>query len=157
MNGFLVSAEFAARARLTPASFTRQLEMPFPHQVGLLLNRRTGSLQDEVNGFWEVLTGQPLATGVSCAALCKARQELNPDAFLALNERLLEAFAQAFPLPRWHGLGVLAADGSTPRLPLGLEARRQCHLFQIPTAPIPVHLVRVILANDETAVLATSL
>ena len=68
--------------------------------MGLLLNLRKGSLQDEVNGFWEVLTGQPLATGVSASALCKARQKLDPYAIWALNERLLGAFAQAFPLRR---------------------------------------------------------
>lgn len=113
----MVSAEFAARARLTPAAFTRHRELPLPHLVGLLLNLRKGSLQDEVNGFWEVLTGQPLATGVSAAALCQARQKLDPNALLALNERLLGAFAQAFPLRRWHGLRVLATDGSTLRLP----------------------------------------
>jgi hypothetical protein len=87
----------------------------------LLLNLRKGSLQDEVNGFWEVLTGQPLATGVSAAALCKARQKLDPYALWGLNERLLGAFAEAFPVRRWHGLRVLATDGSTLRLPRSPE------------------------------------
>ena len=117
----MFSAEFAARARLTPAAFTRQRELPLPHLVGLLLNLRKGSLQDEVNGFWEVLTGQPLATGVSAAALCKARQKLDPYALWGLNERLLGAFAEAFPVRRWHGLRVLATDGSTLRLPRSPE------------------------------------
>ena len=94
----MFSAEFADRARLTPTAFTRQRELPLPHLVGLLLNLRKGSLQDEVNGFWEVLTGQPMATGVSAAALCKARQKLDPYALCVLNARLLGAFAQAFPL-----------------------------------------------------------
>jgi hypothetical protein len=261
---------FAACARLTPAAFTRQRELPLPLLVGLLLNLRKGRLQDEVNGFWEVLTGQPLATGVSAAALCKARQKLDPYALWGLNERLLGAFANAFPRRRWHGLRVLATDGSTlrlprspaviahfgappsgstiplgrlsqrvdvlngvvvdaelaaydvgervlasehleatapqdlvlydrgypafwlfarhyplerdfcARLPLGFstqvtaflasgarsavitltptaEAVRQCRWYDIPTAPIPVRLVRVTLANGETEVLATSL
>ena len=113
----MFSAEFADRARLTPTAFTRQRELPLPHLVGLLLNLRKGSLQDEVNGFWEVLTGQPLATGVSAAAVCKARQKLDPYALCVLNARLLGAFAQAFPLRRWHGLRVLATDGSSLRLP----------------------------------------
>ena len=113
----MFSAEFAARARLTPTAFTRHRELPLPHLVGLLVNLRKGRLQDEVNGFWEVLTGQPLATGVSAAALCKARQKLEPYALWGLNERLLGAFAQGFPLRRWHGLRVLATDGSTLRLP----------------------------------------
>jgi len=92
--------------------------LPLPHLVGLQLNLRKGSLQDEVNGFWEVLTGQPLAIGVSATAVCKARQKLDPGALWGLNERLLAAVAQAFPMRRWHGLSVLATDGSTLRLPL---------------------------------------
>ncbi len=104
----------ASPLRLSPANGI----CLYPSAVGLLLNLRKGSLQDEVNGFWEVLTGQPLASGVSAAAICKARQKLDPWALWGLNERLVAAFAQAFPLRRWHGLRVLATDGSTLRLPL---------------------------------------
>jgi hypothetical protein len=38
-----------------------------------------------LDGFWEVLTGEPLAQGVSSAsAFCQARQKLNPSALLIL-------------------------------------------------------------------------
>jgi hypothetical protein len=69
----LSSPEFAHSARLSPGDFTRQRALPLPQRVGLLLNLRKGTLQAELDGFWEVLTGEPLAQGVSASALCQAR------------------------------------------------------------------------------------
>ena len=111
------SPAFADSARLSPGDFTRQRALPLPQLIGLLLNLRKGTLQDELDGFWEVLTGEPLARGVSASALCQARQKLNPSALLGLNERLVRTFADQFCLRRWHGWRLLATDGSTVRLP----------------------------------------
>jgi hypothetical protein len=113
----LSSPEFAATARLSAKDFTRQRSLPLPHLVALLLNLRKGAIQDEVDGFWEVLTGEPLAQGVSASAFCQARQKFNPQALLGLNEYLMKTFAAAFVLRRWHGWRLLAVDGSTARLP----------------------------------------
>lgn len=113
----MFSLEFAASARLGASDFTRERALPLPQLIGLLLNLRKGTLQDELDGFWAVLTGAPLARGVSASALCQARQKLNPLALCGLNERLVRAFAQAFALRRWHGWRLLATDGSTLRLP----------------------------------------
>jgi len=113
----LSSPEFAANARLSTKDFTRQRSLPLPHLVALLLNLRKGAIQDEVDGFWEVLTGEPLAQGVSTSAFCQARQKFNPQALLGLNECLVKTFAAAFVLRRWHGWRLLAVDGSTARLP----------------------------------------
>lgn len=63
-----------------PPAFLRHQTQPIPDgdrrglsgYVWWRLNRRKGRLPEEVNGFWEVFTGQTLATGVSAAALCKA-------------------------------------------------------------------------------------
>ena len=57
------SPEFAANARLSTKDFTRQRSLPLPHLVALLLNLRKGTIQDEVDGFWEVLTGEPRTQG----------------------------------------------------------------------------------------------
>lgn len=111
------SPEFAANARVSPTDFTRQRSLPLPHLVALLLNLRKGTIQDEVDGFWEVLTGAPLTQGVSASAFCQARQKLNPQALLGLNEHLVKTFSAAFALRRWHGWRLLAADGSMARLP----------------------------------------
>jgi hypothetical protein len=83
----------------------------------MLLNLRKGSIGDELDRFFEVLHDQPLADGVSPSAFCQARKKLNPRALMALNEPLLAGFERHFSLRLWHGLRLLAVDGSTGRLP----------------------------------------
>jgi hypothetical protein len=84
----------------------------------LLLNFRKGSLQDELDQFFETLAEtdhkvQSLTPG----ALCRARQKLNPEALNALHHKLLTEIEQRIDLRRWRGLRILAVDGSTGRLP----------------------------------------
>jgi len=83
----------------------------------MLLNLRKGSIGDEVSRFFEVLHDQPLAEAVTPSAFCQARKKLNPDALMALNGALLEGFQRHFSPRLWHGLRLLAVDGSTARLP----------------------------------------
>ncbi len=82
-----------------------------------LLNLRKGANQDELDRFFEVISGQAVIQGVTASALCQARKKLKPGAFLSLNRQLLEGFYRRFAAHRWHGLRVLAVDGSTARLP----------------------------------------
>jgi hypothetical protein len=82
-----------------------------------MLNYRKGTVQDELDQFFETLTACPLAQGVSPAAFCKARRKLKPQAFVQLNEALLDSAAQQLPQARWQGFRLLAVDGSTGRLP----------------------------------------
>lgn len=60
---------------------------------------------------------QPNVKPVTPAALCRARQKLNPHALVWLNDRLVDLASQQLGERRWQGLRVLAVDGSTARLP----------------------------------------
>jgi hypothetical protein len=83
----------------------------------MLLNLRKGSIGDELSRFFEILHDQPLADAVTPSALCQARKKLNPRALMSLNRPLLEGFQRHFSPRLWHGLRLLAVDGSTARLP----------------------------------------
>jgi hypothetical protein len=83
----------------------------------MLLNLRKGSIGDELGRFFEVLHDQPLAEAVTPSAFCQARRKLNPRALMGLNRPLLDAFQRHFSPRLWHGLRLLAVDGSTARLP----------------------------------------
>lgn len=85
--------------------------------VTLLLNLRKGSHEDELSHFFEVVAEQPLADSVTPSALCQARKKLKPSAFMRLNSQLIASFLEHFSPRRWHGLRLLAVDGSTARLP----------------------------------------
>lgn len=82
--------------------------------VGLinLLNR---SLAVELNKFLGLLKGK----GQCCSkqAFSKQREKLAPSAFVALNDALIEEFYSDGLFERFHGLRLLACDGSTFSLP----------------------------------------
>jgi len=93
--------------------------------VSFLLNLRKGSNQDELDRFFEVLWGQPLAESVSKSALTQARAKLSESAFEELNRLLVNNAARALPMRRWHGFRLLAVDGSIfllPNVPAIVEA-----------------------------------
>ncbi|MEJ2388331.1 MAG: IS4 family transposase [Chromatiaceae bacterium] len=114
---FLCSEEFAESARNHASDFTRQRSLPLPLLVAMLLNLRKGSITDELGRFFEILHDQPLAEAVTPSAFCQARKKLNPRALMALNQPLVDGFQRHFSPRLWHGLRLLAVDGSTARLP----------------------------------------
>jgi hypothetical protein len=76
------------------------------------------SLQGELDDFFGRLANQGnLLRAVSKSAFSQARKKLNPSAFRALNEMLLEQWEKQVAVPRWHGLRLLAGDATTLRLP----------------------------------------
>ena len=118
INKFIHSEEFLKQARSKKTDFCRNRALPLPTLIPLLLNFRKGSLQDELDQFFETLAEtdhkvQSLTPG----ALCRARQKLNPEALNALHRTLLTEIEQRIDLRRWRGLRILAVDGSTGRLP----------------------------------------
>ncbi len=113
----LVSEEFRQQAQRKPSDFTRNRSLPLTHLIPLMLNYRKGTVQDELDQFFETVTESPTAPGVSPAAFCKARRKLKPKAFVQLNEPLLESAAKQLPQNLWHSFRLLAVDGSTGRLP----------------------------------------
>lgn len=113
----MASDLFRQQARKKSTDFTRKRSLPLTHLIPLMLNYRKGTLQDELDQFFETVTGSPTSPSVSPAAFCQARRKLKPEAFVVLNEAVLERIAKQFSQPRWHGFRVLAVDGSTARLP----------------------------------------
>lgn len=82
-----------------------------------MLNYRKGTVQDELDQFFESLMGHPMSPSVTSAAFCKARRKVKPEAFTYLNEVLLDSVMKRLPQKRWRGFRLLAVDGSTGRLP----------------------------------------
>jgi hypothetical protein len=120
----LVSDAFRQQAQRNPTDFTRNRSLPLHHLIPLMLNYRKGAIQDELDQFFEVLTQRSVVSTVTPAAFCKARSKLKPQAFVLLNELLLDRAAKTLPQQRWHGFRVLAVDGSTGRLPMTPEIVR---------------------------------
>lgn len=117
----LQSDAFRASARHAdhPTAFTRSRQLPLPALVAVLLTGMRQSVQAELDGFFAHLHEQAaLLRHVSEQAFAKARAKLSADALPQLNDWLIQ---RAAPLiPRWHGLRLVAGDGSALRF--GLRA-----------------------------------
>lgn len=82
-----------------------------------MLNLVRGGLQAELDHFFHSAMGHENPRHVSKSAFCQARKKLKPEALRSLLHHLAVQTKQQLPVPRWHGLRVLAADGSTLRMP----------------------------------------
>jgi len=114
----IASPEFLARNRQTQKDFTRQRKLPFHVLIAFLINFVKGSYQDELDKFFQVINRFDVAQRfVSKVALAKARMKLKFEAFVELNQHLVNYFDKHFQPITWHGFRLLAIDGSTTRLP----------------------------------------
>jgi hypothetical protein len=114
----LESDDFKQRHRRSEKDFTRKRSLTFNLVVLFLLNMVKRSLQDELDEFFKVLSGQAIALRmVSKSAFTQARQKLNYTAFIELNRTQVTYYETRYAPLRWHGLRLLAMDGSMVQLP----------------------------------------
>jgi hypothetical protein len=114
----LNSLDFLQRHRQSDQAFIRQRRLPFVTVVLFLLNLVKRALQDELDEFFNLSRGEVVATQVvSKSAFSQARKKLKAEAFIELNTVQVDYFYTHFPYQNWHGLRLLAVDGSTTQLP----------------------------------------
>lgn len=82
------------------------------------MNQIKGSVQEELDAFLrEGDLPKAECESVSKAAFSKARRYLKPSAFIELNQHLLSNLETQHRLETWHGLRLLAIDGSKVSVP----------------------------------------
>jgi hypothetical protein len=114
----LESDDFKQRHRRSEKDFTRKRSLTFNLVILFLLNMVKRSLQDELDEFFKVLSGQAIALRmVSKSAFTQARQKLNYTAFIELNRTQVTYYETHYAPLRWHGMRLLAMDGSMVQLP----------------------------------------
>jgi Transposase DDE domain len=124
VKALIESRAFAERHRFAETQFTRTRALPVSRVVLFLLNLVQGALQAELDRFGAVLQGVTVATRlVSKAAFSLARRKLHFGAFVEINQVILASFYRHQPVKRWHGLRLLAIDGSTAVLPRSAEVQ----------------------------------
>jgi hypothetical protein len=107
------------RAKRAKNAFTRNRLLPLPVLVAFLLSGVAGSVQTELNRFFAHLANvADQVRIVTAQAFSKARHKLDMFAFHEVNRKLLALIEQEVGIPRWHGLRVVAGDGSKVRLTL---------------------------------------
>jgi hypothetical protein len=90
--------------------------------MSFMLNALNGSIQAELVRFFNVIDDSYLSTkSVSTAAFCKARMKLSHQAFIELNDDLVQTFYETATIDKWQGHRLLAVDGSVTQLPISNE------------------------------------
>ncbi len=92
--------------------------LTFPTLISFHLNLIKGSLQTELNNFFQHINNQKTPTqAVTNSAFGKARKKYSETAFIELLQSVTQQFYQNKNLKKWSGLRVLAVDGSKYLLP----------------------------------------
>ena len=114
----LFAPDFLARHRRCEQDFTRKRSLPFHTVILFLLNLVKRALQDELDEFFKLASGEVVAARtVTKSAFSQARKKLHAGAFIDLNTVQVDYFYDHFPYRKWKGLRLLAVDGSTAQLP----------------------------------------
>ena len=118
INETIHNPEFKAKHRISETDFTRERSLPFHLLVLFLMNLIKNPAQTELDHFFARIYGSDLPSQVvTKAALTEARRKLKHEAFIELNDRVIDGFYQQDDIQRWHGYRILAVDGTTLRLP----------------------------------------
>ena len=114
----IFSPDFVEKHRKSEKDFTRNRSLTFPRLITFMLNMVNGSIQSELNRFFQVVHDSPVTLdSVSTAAFCKARKKFSHTAFKELNTCLIDTFYDSSHVKRWKGFRLLAVDGSVTTLP----------------------------------------
>ncbi|MFZ2923270.1 MAG: IS4 family transposase [Desulfosalsimonadaceae bacterium] len=113
LKNLLFSQDFIEKHRNSPTAFTRNRKLPFHLLVCFILSFLKGSYQKELDYFFQTITRSRLTRKmVSNAAFAKARMKLGFEAFIELNQCLVDAFASLFNCLTWEGFRILSIDGT---------------------------------------------
>lgn len=114
LTSLLKTHSFQQNYKFKPAAFTRNRKLTFPVVTGMILRMIKQSLQITCNWFGDLIESEP----ASKQAFSLARQQISPECFQALHADGLEANYTLNPHKGlWRGFRIIAADGSTLRLP----------------------------------------
>ncbi len=102
----------------TGKEFTRKTRLTFRNLVTFISQSITGSVQRELNKFFQkVYNDEFIPQVISKSAFTHARAKLRHEAFIRMNQIVVDAFYANANYKTWKGFRVLAIDGSSLILP----------------------------------------
>ncbi len=118
LKNLVFSQDFCDRHKQKQKDFTRTRSLPFHELIFLLLNMNNNSYQSELDRYYKVLRHLEIAERIIYKGnLSKARAKLKYDAFIELNDHMLQHYYSNFSFETWRGLNLLAIDGTMLRVP----------------------------------------
>lgn len=111
----LYSYKFMENNRISDKDFTRKRKLPFVSLVLFMINIIKQTLQKELTRFMEMIYNKKV--NISKSAFSQSRVKLKPEAFIELNNTLVEEFYTDNIYERWKGFRLIAIDGTKISLP----------------------------------------
>ncbi|MDR3454579.1 MAG: IS4 family transposase, partial [Rhodoferax sp.] len=124
----------ADRVRRSPTAFTRNRTLTLPRMAALMMSGMCTSVQAELDALFGALGERGGRTRtVSAQAFSKARRGLSAELFELARARLIALAQPHIDSMRWHGLRLVAADGSRLRVGTrrGHELRADHYAFAL--------------------------
>lgn len=107
---------FKCRNRTHSKHFCREGKIGFKNMILFMLNMLNQSLQVELNRFFENILKKD--SSISKQAFSEARQKITPEAFIELNDAIMDViYVKNSEYKLWNGFRVLAVDGSVLEIP----------------------------------------
>src|SRR3989344_3511903 len=116
----LFSERFMNENRLSNKDFTRKRKLPFVSLVLFMINLIKQTLQKELTHFMELIKNKK--ENITKSAFSQSRLKLKPEAFIELNNTLIDEFYTDNIIKKWKGFRLLAIDGSKLILPTHSKA-----------------------------------
>ena len=111
----LCSENFIKANKVSEKDFTRERKMPFVPLVVFMLNLVKQTLQKELTHFIELISKKD--KNITKSAYSQSRMKLRHEAFIELNNLLVEEFYTDNLIETWKGFRLLAVDGVKLQLP----------------------------------------
>lgn len=111
----LYSNKFVGDNRFSNRDFTRKRKLPFASLVLFMINIVKQTLQKELTHFMELIKGEK--NNITKSAFSQSRIKLKPEAFIELNNCLIEEFYTDNIIEKWNEFRLIAIDGSKLILP----------------------------------------
>ena len=114
------SVKYIKKNKVSEKDFTRNRKMPFESLILFMLNIIKQTLQKELTHFIS-LFGKRNIENITKSAFCQSRLKLKPEAFIELNDVILEEFYTDNDFNTWNNFIILGVDGSRLNLPFSKE------------------------------------
>ena len=111
----LRSESFMKKNKFSDKNFIRERKMPFVSLVVFMLNLVKQTLQKELTNFINIISKKD--KNITKSAFSQSRMKLKHEAFVELNNLLIEEFYTDNIIETWKGFRLLAVDGIKLQLP----------------------------------------
>lgn len=111
----IYSRGFAEDNRVNENDFTRKRKLPFTSLVLFMINIIKQTLQKELTRFIKMFGDKK--SNITKSAFSQSRMKLKPEAFIELNDCLIEEFYTDNIIKKWNDFRLVAIDGSKLILP----------------------------------------